>query len=72
MFKQYKKKAGIGKRDGLSVFGRHSSASLMMKNGCDIVSVKELMRHKDIATTMGYLHVSDQTKREKHEKYLTL
>jgi integrase/recombinase XerD len=72
MFKQYEKMAGIKKKGGLHVFGRHPPASLMMKNGCDIMTVKELMRHRSIETTMRYLHVSDQTTREKHEKYLTL
>ncbi len=36
------------------------------------MTVKEIMRHKDIETTARYLHISDQTKREKFEKYLTL
>lgn len=72
MYKDYKKKAGINKRGGLHVFVRHTPASLMIKNGCDIMTVKEIMRHKDIETTARYLHISDQTKREKFEKYLTL
>ena len=72
MYKDYKKKAGINKPGGLHVFGRHSPASIMIKNGCDIMTIKAIMRHKDIETTARYLHISDQTKREKYEKYLTL
>jgi integrase/recombinase XerD len=72
MFTQYKKKAGIEKRGGLHVFGRHSPGSLMIKNGCDIITVKEIMRHKDIETTARYLHISDVTKREKYEQFLKL
>lgn len=72
MFRQYKKKANIYKPGGLHVFGRHSPASIMIKNGCDIMTIKEIMRHRDIETTARYLHISDQTKREKYEKYLTL
>jgi integrase/recombinase XerD len=72
MYKDYKKKAGINKRGGLHVFGRHSPASIMIKNGCDIMTIKEIMRHRDIEKTARYLHISDQTKREKYEKYLTL
>jgi integrase/recombinase XerD len=64
MFSQYKKKAGIEKRGGLHVFGGHSPASLMIKNGCDIMTVKEIMRHKDIETTLRYLHVPDATTSE--------
>ena len=72
MFSKYKKKAGVTKPGGLHVFGRHSPASLMMKNGCDIITVKEIMRHRDIKTTTRYLHISDQTKREKYERYLKI
>jgi integrase/recombinase XerD len=72
MFRQYKKKANIDKPGGLHVFGRHSPASIMIKNGCDIMTIKAIMRHRDIETTARYLHISDQTKREKYEKYLTL
>ncbi len=72
MFCKYKKLAGINKPGGLHVFGRHSPASILVKNGCDILTIKELMRHKDITTTARYLHISDQVKRQKHEKYLKL
>ena len=54
------------------MFGRHSAASILIKNGCDIMTIKELLRHEDIETTVRYLHLSDQTKREKYEKYLVL
>lgn len=72
MFMYYKKLAGIEKHGGVHVFSRHSVGSLLVKRGCDIVTIKELMRHSDVHTTMRYLHVSDATKREKYEKYLTL
>jgi integrase/recombinase XerD len=72
MFMYYKKLAGIEKHGGVHVFSRHSVGSLLVKRGCDIVTIKELMRHSDVHTTMRYLHISDATKREKYEKYLTL
>jgi integrase/recombinase XerD len=72
MFKKYKKLAKITKPGGLHVFGRHSPASIMIKNGCDIMTIKEIMRHKDIKTTARYLHISDQTKRLKYEQFLVL
>jgi len=34
--------------------------------------MKELMRHSEVQTTMRYLHISDATKREKYEQYLTI
>ena len=72
MFMSYKKKAGISKPGGLHVFARHSSASILIKNGCDIMTIKELLRHESIDTTARYLHISDETIREKYEKYLIL
>ena len=72
MFAVYKEKAGIEKKGGLHVFSRHSSASILAKNGCDLRSIQALLRHQDINTTLRYTHLSDATKREKYEQYLTL
>ena len=36
------------------------------------VTFNELLRHNDITITARYLHLADDTKREKYEKYLVL
>lgn len=72
MFERYKKRANINKPGGVHVFGRHSPASIMIKNGCDILTIKDLLRHKDISTTARYLHVSDQTRRLKQREFLRI
>jgi integrase/recombinase XerD len=72
MFVTYKKKAGIEKQGGVHVFARHSSATIMVANGCDIRIVKELLRHRDIRTTLRYAHVTDKTMRERYEQCLVL
>ncbi len=72
IFTAYKKKAGIQKQGGVHVFSRHTPATIMVANGCDIRIVKEVLRHKDIRTTLRYAHVSDKTKRERYEQCLTL
>jgi integrase/recombinase XerD len=72
IFTAYKKKAGIQKEGSVHVFSRHTPATIMVANGCDIRIVKEVLRHKDIRTTLRYAHVSDKTKREKYERYLIL
>jgi integrase/recombinase XerD len=66
----YKKKAGIEKRGGVHVFGRHTPATLMISQGCDIRIVQQLLRHRDIRTTLRYVHLSDQTKRKMYEEYM--
>jgi integrase/recombinase XerD len=72
MFMTYKDKAGIKKHGGLHVFSRHTSATIMVANGCDIRIVQEILRHRDIRTTLRYAHVSDKTKRGMYENCLTL
>jgi integrase/recombinase XerD len=72
MFVTYKKRAGIEKQGGVHVFARHSSATIMVANGCDIRIVKDLLRHEDIRTTLRYAHVSNKTKRERYEQCLVL
>jgi integrase/recombinase XerD len=37
---------------------RHTFASLLLQEGCDLVSIKEMLGHADLATTSIYLHVS--------------
>ncbi|MDF0590284.1 tyrosine-type recombinase/integrase [Methanotrichaceae archaeon Mx] len=72
MFITYKKKAGVEKQGGAHVFARHTPATIMIAKGCDIRIVKEVLRHRDIRTTLRYAHVADKTKREKYEQYLVL
>jgi integrase/recombinase XerD len=72
MFMYYKRLAGVEKHGGIHVFSRHSMGSLLVKRGCDLLSIKDIMRHSDVHTTMRYLHISDATKREKYEQYLKL
>jgi integrase/recombinase XerD len=67
----YRKKAGIHKTGGCHML-RHSAASILIKNGCDLMTLKELMRHEHLETTARYLTVLDSTKRSKLEKYLVL
>jgi integrase/recombinase XerD len=72
LFHIYKKKAGIDKPGGAHVFARHTVASLMVKNGCDLLTIKEFLRHKSIESSMRYLHLTDETKRTKYNKFLRL
>jgi site-specific recombinase XerD len=42
---------------------RHTFASRLTREGVDIVTVKELLGHSNISTTMRYAHSNDEAKR---------
>jgi integrase/recombinase XerD len=68
----YKNKAQISHPGGAHVLFRHTPASLMIANGCDILTIKEVMRHNDVQTTMRYLHLQDSLKRQKYDRFLQI
>jgi len=72
IFIYYKNKAGIKKPGAVHVFSRHSPATIMVAKGCDIRIIKEVLRHRDIRTTLRYAHVANETKRKMYEEYLVL
>jgi integrase len=50
---------------------RHTFASRLTRNGADIVTVKELLGHASISTTMRYAHSNDDAKRRAVAKLAT-
>ena len=46
------------KEGGAHVLFRHTQASLMVQNGCDLLTIQHVLRHNDINTSMRYLHLA--------------
>lgn len=58
----YINKIGLGGKDYSAHTLRHSFATHLLDSGTDIHTIKELLGHSNLATTMIYLHLQ-QTKR---------
>lgn len=67
---QNEKKAGVESKDGVHVFARHTSATLLNSRGCDLKTVQDLLRHRDLRTTSRYVHISDVVRRQKYDQFL--
>ena len=47
---------------------RHSFATAMLGNGCDLFHLSHMLGHQDIGTTTIYLHVNDKAMRQAYER----
>ncbi len=57
VFRQVAKRAGV-LRPGVSLHTlRHTFGSLLLQEGCDLVSIQELLGHADLSSTAIYLHM---------------
>jgi len=65
------KKAGIRKTVCVHTL-RHSYATHLLEDGLDIVTIKELMGHECIESTMIYLHIAKPEKRKAFSPFDTL
>jgi integrase/recombinase XerD len=57
VFREVAKRAGVDRRGVRLHTLRHTFASLLLQEGCDLVSIQELLGHADLPTTAIYLHM---------------
>jgi len=62
------RQAHLGKEGSCHAF-RHSFATALLDNGCDVRHIQVMMGHSKLETTAIYLHLSIQDIRAAHEKF---
>jgi integrase/recombinase XerD len=72
LLKQAVRRAGINKTGICLHTLRHSYATHLLEDGLDIISIKELLGHERIETTLVYLHVANYTRHQKMSPLDTL
>jgi site-specific recombinase XerD len=70
MFDRLKRRSGIARLHPHPL--RHTAATRMLANGADLHSVQRLLRHSDIRTTLGYLHLVQGQLQEKMQLFSPL
>lgn len=51
---------------------RHSYATLLLKNGCDLEFIRITLGHKSLRTTQRYLHYDNESLSESYKKYFNI
>jgi site-specific recombinase XerD len=72
LLKQAVRRAGINKTGVCLHTLRHSYATHLLEDGLDIISIKELLGHERIETTLVYLHVANCIRNQKMSPLDTL
>ncbi len=71
IFRATVKKTSIQKKVSVHTL-RHSFATHLCEEGLDILSIRDLLGHEDIVTTMVYLHVAGRSRDRAYSPFDTL
>lgn len=66
--KKYARKAGLKKEVTAHVL-RHTLATNLLLNGADVTLVQKQLRHRDIKSTMVYLHITTEKQKELYDRF---
>lgn len=66
--KKAAQKAGLNRRVYPHLF-RHTFATMMLRSGSDLITIKELLGHDQLQTTQRYLNVSDPWKKAQYDQH---
>lgn len=69
-FKKHLKNCGLSGKGITPHTLRHSFASSLIRQGVPLTVVKELLGHKDVSTTMIYIHHSDELLQDAMDKHI--
>jgi integrase len=61
--RQATRRAGLAELEGPHIL-RHTFCSHLAMRGATVMAIKELAGHRDVSTTMGYMHLSPSAKRD--------
>jgi integrase/recombinase XerD len=62
------KQANLGKTGGCHIF-RHTFATVLLQNGCDLRHIQAMLGHASLETTQIYTHVAITELQQAHRKY---
>lgn len=71
VFRENLRKSGIRKKANVHTL-RHSYATHLLEEGVDIISLRDLLGHQHIQTTLDYLHVAQFERSRTHSPLDTL
>jgi integrase len=66
--KKYARRAGL-KKDVTAHVLRHTLATNLLLNGADVTLVQKQLRHKDIRSTLIYLHITTEKQKELYDRF---